>query len=216
MTNSSRNKRRRAIEKRAFDLAIAVPATILLLPVLAVLALLVWVLLGRPIIFTQVRPGFRAEAFTIYKFRSMRNAVGPDGKQLPDAQRLTKFGHFIRAASLDELPELWNVIKGDMSLVGPRPLIFEYVPRYSPEQARRHDVKPGITGLAQIGGRNAISWDEKFALDIQYVDSQSLRLDMSILVRTLRQVLSREGISHSGYATMPEFRGSGRPGEPIE
>lgn len=199
---------RRDAVKRIFDIFVATAALIFLSPVILLVGALVRLRLGRPVIFPQVRPGLRGEPFTIYKFRSMRSLVDGEGPDIPDEERLTSFGRVIRAASLDELPELWNVVKGDMSLVGPRPLLLSYIPRYSPEQARRHEVRPGITGLAQINGRNAISWEEKFALDVEYVDNHSLWIDLSILVRTLGQVLARQGISHAGHATMPEFLGS--------
>ena len=193
--------------KRAFDLAVATVLAVLLSPVLLIIAALVRGTLGSPVIFKQARPGLHTEPFTIYKFRSMRDLYDEKGEQLPDEQRLTRFGVFIRGLSLDELPELWNVIKGDMSLVGPRPLMMEYLPRYSAEQTRRHDVKPGITGLAQIGGRNALSWEEKFALDLEHVENQTLRMDISILIRTVGHVLMRRGISHDDHATMPEYLG---------
>jgi lipopolysaccharide/colanic/teichoic acid biosynthesis glycosyltransferase len=159
-------------------------------------------------LFRQVRPGLQGRPFTMVKFRTMTVERGPDGALLPDAQRLTPFGRFLRASSLDELPELWNVLKGDMSLVGPRPLLMEYLPLYTPEQARRHEVRPGITGWAQVNGRNAISWVDKFALDVWYVDHRSLWLDVQILWRTVRKVLVRDGISAAGEATMPKFTGS--------
>jgi lipopolysaccharide/colanic/teichoic acid biosynthesis glycosyltransferase len=193
--------------KRLFDLLIASLALILLaLPLLA----LVWLVrrkLGSPVLFSQVRPGLHAKPFTMVKFRSMTDERDPDGMLLPDAQRLTPFGRFLRASSLDELPELWNVLRGDMSLVGPRPLLMEYLPLYTPEQARRHEVRPGITGWAQVNGRNAISWADKFALDVWYVDHRSLWLDVRILWRTVRKVLVRDGISAPGDATMPKFEG---------
>lgn len=194
--------------KRVFDLVVTGFLVVVLSPVFVALALLVWLLLGRPIIFKQQRPGLHGEPFTIHKFRSMRDVADRNGEPVSDEHRLTRFGRIIRAASLDELPELWNVIRGDMSLVGPRPLMMRYLPRYSPEQARRHDVKPGVTGLAQIGGRNALSWDEKFALDLEYVDNHTLWLDVSILFRTLGKVFSREGISHRDHTTMPDFSGN--------
>lgn len=193
--------------KRCFDVCIA--ALVLLvfaLPLLA-LALLVRIKLGKPVLFSQLRPGMHGKAFRMVKLRTMTDARGPDGALLPDAERLTPFGRFLRATSLDELPELWNVLKGDMSLVGPRPLLMEYLPLYSAEQARRHDVRPGVTGWAQVNGRNALSWEEKFALDVWYVDHQSFALDIKILWRTARKVLVREGISAAGEATMPKFTG---------
>ena len=194
--------------KRLLDLTAALLGLIVLaLPLL----LLVWLVrrkLGRPAFFRQVRPGLHGRPFQMVKFRTMTDARGPDGALLPDAERLTPFGRFLRASSLDELPELWNVLKGDMSLVGPRPLLMEYLPLYTPEQARRHAVRPGITGWAQVNGRNALSWEEKFALDVWYVDHQSLALDISILWRTVRKVLVREGISTAGEATMGKFTGN--------
>jgi lipopolysaccharide/colanic/teichoic acid biosynthesis glycosyltransferase len=194
--------------KRLFDFVAASLALLLLaLPLLA-LAWLIRRKLGSPVLFRQVRPGLHAKPFRMVKFRTMTDELGPDGALLPDAQRLTPFGRFLRASSLDELPELWNVLKGDMSLVGPRPLLMEYLPLYTPEQARRHAVRPGITGWAQVNGRNAISWADKFALDVWYVDHRSLWLDVQILWRTVRKVLVRDGISAAGEATMPKFTGS--------
>ena len=200
---------RRAIPrtKRAFDVVVSAILLLVLAPLLAVIAAAVRWNLGSPVLFTQTRPGYRAEPFTIYKFRTMRDAVDAQGRPLPDAQRLTRFGQFLRSSSLDELPELVNVLKGDMSLVGPRPLIMAYVPRYTPEQARRMDVLPGITGLAQVSGRNAVSWEERFALDIEYVDAWSFGLDLVILWRTVGAVVFRTGINADGHATMPEFAG---------
>jgi lipopolysaccharide/colanic/teichoic acid biosynthesis glycosyltransferase len=183
---------------------------LLLSPILAILAILVRIQMGSPILFRQNRPGLNGVPFQMMKFRTMRDAVDGVGNRLPDAQRLTPLGRFMRSASLDELPELWNVLKGDMSIVGPRPLLMEYLPLYSPEQARRHEVRPGITGWAQVNGRNAISWDEKFALDVWYVDNQSLWLDIRILALTVRKVFAREGISADGEATMTNFTGSKR------
>ncbi len=202
--------------KRVFDVFISGLALVLLSPLLITLALLVKLRLGSPVLFRQLRPGFRGEPFVIYKFRTMLDAKDENGKFLPDAQRLTAFGNFLRGSSLDELPELFNVLKGDMSLVGPRPLIMEYLERYTPEQARRHEAKPGITGWAQINGRNAISWDEKFALDVYYVDKQSFWFDLKILWLTLVKVLRREGISAEGHATMPEFMGSAMEQEKVK
>jgi len=194
--------------KRLFDVLAASLALILLaLPLLV----LTWVIrrkLGSPVLFCQVRPGLHGRPFTMVKFRTMTDERGPDGALLPDAQRLTPFGRFLRASSLDELPELWNVLRGDMSLVGPRPLLMEYLPLYTPEQARRHEVRPGITGWAQVNGRNAISWEDKFKLDIWYVDNSSLWLDIKILWLTVKKVLVRDGISAEGEATMPKFQGS--------
>ena len=193
--------------KRLFDITAALVALLLLcLPLLA-LTLLVRRKLGRPAFFRQVRPGMHGQPFEMVKFRTMTDARGPDGALLPDADRLTPFGRFLRASSLDELPELWNVLKGEMSLVGPRPLLMEYLPLYSPQQARRHEVRPGITGWAQVNGRNALGWDEKFKLDVWYVDHRSLWLDIKILWLTVKKVLVREGISAAGEATMPRFTG---------
>ena len=193
--------------KRLFDLITASLGLLLFgLPLLA-LAWQVRRKLGSPVLFTQVRPGLHGKPFRMVKFRTMTHARGPDGQLLPDAERLTPFGRWLRATSLDELPELWNVLRGEMSLVGPRPLLMEYLPLYSPEQARRHEVRPGITGWAQVNGRNAISWADKFALDVWYVDHQSLWLDVQILWRTVRKVLLRDGISAPGDATMPKFEG---------
>lgn len=200
-------KRRAFWVKRAMDVALSGLLLILLSPLMAALAILVWLKLGRPILFRQTRPGLHGKPFVIYKFRTMTNARDAHGNPLPDSERLTPFGRWLRATSLDELPELLNVLKGDMSLVGPRPLLMEYLDRYTPEQARRHEVKPGITGWAQIHGRNALSWEEKFQLDVWYVDNWSLWLDVKILWRTVWIVLKREGISAEGHATMPEFRG---------
>ncbi len=188
--------------KRLFDLALTIPALVLLAPVLLGVALAVRLKLGPGVIFRQERPGLHGKPFFILKFRTMREGPGTD------AERLPPFGRALRATSLDELPELFNVLAGDMSLVGPRPLLMQYLERYSPEQARRHEVPPGITGWAQVNGRNALSWEEKFALDVWYVDNRSLWLDAAILWRTLRAVIRREGISAAGEATMPEFLGS--------
>jgi lipopolysaccharide/colanic/teichoic acid biosynthesis glycosyltransferase len=163
--------------------------------------------LGSPVFFTQVRPGMHGKPFKMVKFRSMTSERGPDGQLLPDAVRLTPFGRWLRATSLDELPELWNVLKGEMSLVGPRPLLMEYLPLYSPEQARRHEVRPGITGWAQVNGRNAISWESKFKLDVWYVDNRTLWLDIKVLWLTVKKVVVRDGISAEGEATMPKFTG---------
>ena len=194
--------------KRIFDLALTTPGAILISPIILIIALLVRVKLGAPVLFRQVRPGLGGKLFTLYKFRSMRDAKDANGQPLPDSERLTRFGRFLRATSLDELPELWNVLRGEMSLVGPRPLLVEYLPLYSPEQARRHEVRPGITGWAQINGRNAISWQEKFALDVWYVDHWSVWLDIRILALTLLKAIRREGISSPGEATAPLFTGN--------
>lgn len=199
--------------KRLFDFTAALLGLMALALPLCVLAWLVRRKLGSPVLFRQVRPGLHGQPFEMVKFRSMTDARGPDGALLPDAERITLFGRFLRASSLDELPELWNVLKGDMSLVGPRPLLMEYLPLYTPEQARRHTVRPGVTGWAQVNGRNAISWEEKFALDTWYVDHQSLVLDIKILWLTVKKVLVREGISAVGEATMGKFTGSARAGD---
>ncbi len=164
--------------------------------------------MGAPVLFRQTRPGLAGRPFQMIKFRTMRDAVGPDGQPLPDAERLTRFGKWLRSTSLDELPELWNVLKGEMSLVGPRPLLMEYLPLYSPEQARRHEVRPGLTGWAQVNGRNAISWERKFALDVWYVDHQSLWLDLRIILMTVQKIIRRDGISAEGSVTMEKFTGS--------
>jgi lipopolysaccharide/colanic/teichoic acid biosynthesis glycosyltransferase len=194
--------------KRLFDLLAASLGLLLLALPLAVLTWQIRRRLGSPVFFTQVRPGLHGRPFKMVKFRTMTDERGPDGALLPDAQRLTPFGRFLRASSLDELPELWNVLKGDMSLVGPRPLLMEYLPLYAPGQARRHEVRPGITGWAQVNGRNAISWEDKFKLDVWYVDNQSLWLDIKVLLLTVKKVLVRDGISAQGEATMPRFTGS--------
>ena len=190
------------------DVVLASLALLLLSPLLLFVALAVRLSLGAPVIFRQTRPGLNGRPFTLLKFRTMRNAADRDGRQLPDAVRLTPLGRVLRAASLDELPGLVNVVRGDMSLVGPRPLLMEYLPLYSAEQQRRHAVRPGITGWAQVNGRNALSWPEKFALDVHYVDHVSLWLDVRILLRTLTHLWRREGISQDGHATMEVFRGN--------
>jgi len=197
--------------KRLFDLAAATSAMVVLSPVFAVVAVLVRLRLGSPVIFRQVRPGLGGRPFTIYKFRTMLDTRDANGALLPSVERTPPFGQRLRALSLDELPELWNVVKGDMSLVGPRPLITAYLPRYNPEQARRHDVRPGITGLAQVSGRNAISWDEKFALDVEYVETHDLPLDVAILARTIGAVVSGKGVRYSEGVDMPEFLGTEAP-----
>ena len=194
--------------KRVFDFILALCGVLVLALPLLILVWLVRSKLGSPIFFRQVRPGLHGQPFEMVKFRTMTSERGPDGQLLPDAVRLTPFGRFLRATSLDELPELWNVLKGDMSLVGPRPLLMEYLPLYTPEQTRRHEVRPGITGWAQVNGRNAISWADKFELDVWYVDHRSLWLDVQILWRTVRKVLVRDGISAAGEATMPKFTGT--------
>ena len=193
--------------KRLFDIVAALGASLLLLPVILIVAIAVRLALGSPILFRQTRPGLGGRPFRLLKFRTMLDAADADGKPLSDAERLTRFGRFLRSTSLDELPELWNILRGDMSLVGPRPLLMQYLDRYTPEQARRHDVRPGLTGWAQVNGRNALGWSEKFALDIWYVDNRSFWLDLKILFLTVRQVLGRSGISSEGEATMPEFMG---------
>ena len=194
--------------KRLFDLIFASFALLVLALPMVCLYLLIYNKLGHPVLFSQIRPGLRGQAFKMVKFRTMTDARGEDGQLLPDAERLTPFGRFLRASSLDELPELWNVVKGEMSLVGPRPLLMEYLPLYSTEQARRHHVRPGITGWAQVNGRNALSWDEKFKLDVWYVDNRSIWLDIKILWLTIRKVAARDGISAAGEATMSKFTGS--------
>lgn len=194
--------------KRALDVLVAGGGLVALAPLLGGLAVLELAFHGWPPVFAQRRPGLHGRVFTMFKLRTMTNERGADGHLLPDADRLTVFGRFLRASSLDELPELWNVLRGDMSLVGPRPLLVVYLGRYTREQMRRHDMPPGITGLAQVNGRNALSWDEKFALDLEYVDGWSLALDLRIIAQTARAVLGREGISAEGDATMPVFMGS--------
>jgi lipopolysaccharide/colanic/teichoic acid biosynthesis glycosyltransferase len=194
--------------KRVFDFTTSTLALLVLTPLLAVLAALVAIFHGRPVLFGQIRPGFKGRPFRIYKFRTMSNARAADGQLLPDADRLTPLGRFLRATSLDELPELFNVLRGEMSLVGPRPLLMQYLSRYSSEQMRRHDALPGITGLAQVNGRNALSWNEKFALDVWYVDHWSFWLDIKILFQTIWKVFKREGISQPGHATAEEFTGN--------
>lgn len=193
--------------KRLLDLVLTVPALIILSPLLIVLGFLVRLKLGSPVLFRQMRPGLNEKPFVMLKFRTMSDARDEHGELLPDAQRLTRFGVFLRKSSIDELPEIINVLKGDMSLVGPRPLLMQYLDRYTPEQARRHEVKPGITGWAQINGRNALTWEEKFKLDVWYVDHWSLWLDIKILFITVWKIIKREGISHPGHATMEEFKG---------
>ena len=196
------------MSKRLFDILVSAGALLLLAPLLALIAWLVHRHLGAPVLFRQQRPGRNGIPFELVKFRSMRDAVDARGEPLPDGERLTPFGRFLRASSLDELPELWNVLRGDMSLVGPRPLLMEYLPLYDAEQFRRHAVRPGITGWAQVNGRNALSWEQKFALDVWYVDRCSLALDLRILWLTALSVLKREGISAEGHVTMPKFTGS--------
>lgn len=192
---------------RVRDLILSLLGLTLFAPFLLLVGVLVAINFGLPVLFQQVRPGLHGRPFTLVKFRTMTDACNPDGVLLPDAQRLPPFGRFLRATSLDELPELWNVLRGEMSLVGPRPLLMEYLPLYSPEQMRRHEVRPGITGWAQVNGRNALSWEERFKLDVWYVDHRSLLLDLRILWLTVRKVIVREGISANGEATMPHFTG---------
>ncbi len=194
--------------KRAFDLILTLPAILLLSPVIGVVALLVRVKLGSPVLFRQVRPGLNGDLFTLFKFRSMRDARDANHRPLPDADRLTRFGRALRAASLDELPELFNILRGEMSIVGPRPLLVQYLERYTPEQARRHAVLPGMTGWAQINGRNALTWEEKFKLDVWYVDHWTPGLDVKIIALTVWKVLRREGINAPGQATAGEFMGT--------
>jgi sugar transferase EpsL len=194
--------------KRVLDLVLVVPGIILLSPVLAAVALVVRLTMGRPVLFRQPRSGFHGKPFTILKFRTMNEARDKYGNMLSDDERVTRLGRFLRGSSLDELPELFNVLKGDMSLVGPRPLRTDYLPRYSPEQRRRHDVRPGITGWTQVNGRNTLTWEEKFALDVWYVDNWSLKLDLKILALSAGKVLTGEGVSAPGHATMPEFMGA--------
>lgn len=195
--------------KRLLDIFVALLGLVLLSPVLLVVCLLVRWKLGSPVLFTQVRPGLAGQPFRMVKFRSMTDAREPDGSLKPDADRLPPFGRWLRASSLDELPELWNVLRGDMSVVGPRPLLVEYLPLYSPRQARRHQVRPGITGWAQINGRNAITWDEKFEMDVWYVEHQSLALDLKIFFATFARVVRPEGVSAHGAATAHKFTGNG-------
>ena len=194
--------------KRLLDVTAALAAICLLSPLIALVVLLLRIRLGSPVLFRQRRPGLHGQPFTLLKFRTMTDARDDQGRLLPDADRLTPFGRFLRSTSLDELPELINVLKGEMSLVGPRPLLMQYLDRYTPEQMRRHDVRPGITGWAQVNGRNAISWEDKFALDVWYVDHLSFRLDARIVGMTILTILKREGISQPGQATAEEFRGS--------
>jgi sugar transferase EpsL len=197
------------LSKRFFDLLVTILGLILILPLMVLISLLVFVFLGTPILFRQQRPGYKGHPFITYKFRTMTNRSGPDGKLLPDSERLTPFGRFLRSTSLDDLPQLFNVLRGEMSLVGPRPLLMRYLGRYTPEQMRRHDMLPGMTGWAQIHGRNALDWEEKFRLDVWYVDHWSFGLDMKILFLTPLKVFKREGISQPGHATAEEFKGPG-------
>lgn len=194
--------------KRAFDFIVALTALIVLFPVLLVLYVVIAIKMGIPVFFVQARPGMHGRIFKMIKFRSMTDAKNASGELLADAERLPAFGQMLRATSLDELPELWNVVKGDMSLVGPRPLLIEYLDKYTPEQAKRHDVRPGVTGWAQVNGRNALSWEEKFALDTWYVDNRTFWLDFKILLMTVKQVFKRDNISQDGHVTMEKFKGS--------
>ena len=206
-----RHPRVAAAAKRLIDLTVASVALLLALPVLIVVAMVVWVGLGRPILFVQERPGLHGRIFRLYKFRTMRHVVDVDGRPLSDAQRLTPLGRFLRRSSVDELPQLINVLRGNMSLVGPRPLLTEYLPLYSPAQYRRHEMKPGITGWAQVSGRNALTWEEKFRLDVLYVDRWTLMIDVKILLVTAARVVRASGITQYGHATMEYFRGNEQP-----
>lgn len=194
--------------KRLFDIMASSIALIVFLPLLLIVAFYIRKNLGSPVLFSQIRPGWNGKPFKMIKFRSMKNAIDEEGNPLPDEQRLTSFGLKLRASSLDELPELWNVLKGDMSLVGPRPLLMEYLPLYNSEQSRRHEVRPGITGWSQVNGRNAISWDEKFKLDVWYVDNRTLILDLKILWLTIKKVLIKEGVAAEGHVTIERFSGN--------
>lgn len=194
--------------KRTFDIVASASALVVLSPVLAITAYKVKKELGSPVLFRQTRPGLHGKPFEMIKFRTMKDATDKEGNALPDSERLTDFGKKLRASSLDELPELWNVLKGDMSLVGPRPLLMEYLPLYNAEQAKRHNVRPGVTGYAQVNGRNSLSWEDKFKLDTWYVEHQSLWLDMKILLKTVKKVIIKDGISAEGEATMTKFTGS--------
>lgn len=198
------------VVKRGLDAVLAAALLVLFAPLLLLVGLFVAASLGRPVFFAQQRPGYRGRPFRLLKFRTMTQATDGDGRLLSDAERLTAIGRLLRASSFDELPELWNVLRGEMSFVGPRPLLMEYLPLYSAEQRRRHDVRPGITGWAQVNGRNELSWEKKFELDLWYVDHQSFALDLRILLLTLRSLLSARGVSQPGHATMPPFRGSGK------
>ncbi len=209
-TSPNRQSGWRLAAKVLFDKALALLLLVILSPLLLLVAVLIWTKLGSPVLFRQVRPGYRAKSFQILKFRTMLPAPSPDKELATDAQRLSRLGSFLRSTSLDELPELWNVLRGDLSLVGPRPLLVQYLERYSPEQARRHNVLPGITGWSQINGRNNLSWEKKFELDVWYVDNWSFWLDMKILLRTVIAVATRKGISLSGHATTTEFQGTER------
>ncbi|MFG7340784.1 MULTISPECIES: sugar transferase [Stutzerimonas] len=194
--------------KRLFDILASAFGLLLLSPIIVIVAWLIRRKLGSPVLFRQVRPGLHGKPFEMIKFRTMRDAVDAHGNPLPDSERMTPFGSFLRSTSLDELPELWNVLKGDMSLVGPRPLLMEYLPLYSPEQYRRHEVRPGVTGWAQVNGRNALSWEDKFWLDVWYVDNRSFWLDLKVIFMTIKKVVVRDGISGEGEATMSKFTGN--------
>lgn len=202
--------------KRVFDIVFSIIALVILLPLFVVVAFLIRIKLGSPIIFKQKRPGLNAKCFTLYKFRTMTDEKDCNDKLLPDEDRLTKFGQFIRSTSIDELPELWNILKGEMSFVGPRPLLEQYLDLYTPNQMRRHDVLPGLTGLAQVNGRNSITWEDKFSLDIEYVDSHSIWMDLRVLVMTLYKVIKREDISSQTASTMEVFQGTALGDEIIE
>ncbi|MBE4586879.1 sugar transferase [Vibrio navarrensis] len=199
--------------KRLFDFLVSFTALILLSPIIALVAWKIRKNLGSPVLFRQTRPGLNGKPFEMVKFRTMKDAVDEQGNPLPDSERMTPFGDKLRNSSLDELPELWNVLKGEMSLVGPRPLLMQYLPLYSPEQARRHEVRPGVTGWAQINGRNAISWEEKFKLDVWYVDNRSFWLDIKILLLTVKKVFVKEGISADGHVTIAPFTGQVKQGK---
>ncbi|HNU86396.1 MAG TPA: sugar transferase [Syntrophales bacterium] len=198
--------------KRLTDLVLGIPSLMALVPLMLCLALAVRFRLGSPVLFRQERPGLHGRPFMLVKFRTMTGAADTDGRPLPDADRLTRFGRFLRSTSLDELPELWNVLKGDMSLVGPRPLLMEYLPLYSPRQSRRHEVKPGLTGWAQVNGRNALTWEDRLEMDVWYVENRSWLLDLKIIWKTIGIVLHREGISQQGSATMEKFQGKMKAG----
>jgi len=196
------------VAKRVFDFTLAAVSIIILAPLMILIALLVFLKLGAPVFYRQVRPGLHGKSFELFKFRSMLDAFDEEGKPLPNDQRITRFGQLLRSLSLDELPELWNILKGDMSFVGPRPLLMDYLSLYNERQSRRHEVRPGLTGWSQINGRNSISWEEKFEFDIWYVENASFCLDLKIIRTTFLKVVRREGISHEGDVAMPRFRGS--------
>ena len=199
--------------KRLADIVVALLVLILFSPIILIVAILIRFNLGSPIFFRQQRPGLHGKPFQMIKFRTMRDAQGKDGQPLPDEERMTRFGNLLRKVSLDELPELWNVVRGEMSLVGPRPLLMQYLERYSERQKKRHDVRPGVTGWAQVNGRNAVDWDTRFEMDVWYVENWSLMLDLKILVLTVKTVLKRDGVSAEGHVTMPEFMGPSRSAE---